>query len=552
MWRWVTRCLIVAVVVALSVPASFAQEVSGDCTTGRCGALQFPNPGETQSGVMFFKGWFLDPAQVSKISVYVDDNFITNANTGLPRIDVEQAYPNYPGIHQTAPGFQIGVLASRFSNGPHTVEVRVQTSDGVSTPVGRRTLNVDNSLNQSPFGNLDIPDLSGTYDANGSFPVLGWAADTDGIARIDVYSDGAILQQAMYGDPRPDVGNTYPDFPAALFSGFIANIDSTRLKDGLHLLEIKAVDRLGLSRLLGRRQIQVFNSETTLRPFGTLDEPKRDAIVYGTLCGTPPGQVSPPVRPQAHITPVRGWALDLGTRDDVGRISYVELLVDGVPLITTDNCGFIFGQYANCYGLPRFDVQRYYPNYPDAPRSGYMFTLDVGALFALPAGFAYKPGNHTLKVRVGDNFGTVSELPGPAGIPVFFTCADTDTLFAGIFGFIDIPTSFDYVKGVVAFQGWALSETAAITQIEIYVDGNFIGVAQMNIARPDVAAQYPFILNAVNSGWRFNMDTSKLGNGAHRLTVRGLSGTKPSEIGSVDFYTQNPNLVPKGLAKTNN
>ena len=134
---------------------------------------------------------------------------------------------------------------------------------------------------------------------------------------------------------------------------------------------------------------------------------------------------------------------------------------------------------------------------------------------------------------------------------LFFTCADSDTLFAGLFGFIDIPTSFDYVKGVVTFQGWALGETQTVSQIEIYVDGNFIGIAQLGLPRPDVLAQYGYINAAATSGWRFNMDTTKLGNGRHRLTVRALSGTRPAEIGSVDFYTQNPNLVPKGLSKTN-
>lgn len=549
MWRWVTRCLLFAV-FAVTATALLGQEINGDCTNaGRCGSLDFPNPAEKQSGVIFFKGWILDPGQVSRIAAYVDDNFIANANTGLPRIDVEQAYPNYPGIHQAAPGFQIGILASRFSNGPHTVEIRIFGTDGKMTPLGRRTIEVDNSINQPPFGNIDIPDLNGTYDANGSFPIVGWAADTDGIARIEVSTEGAILQQAMYGDSRPDVGNTYSDFPAAAFSGFIANIDSTRLKDGLHLLEVKAVDRNGLSRLIGKRQIQVFNSDVTLRPFGTLDEPRRDAILYGTQCGVPP-LVSPPIRPTAHITPVRGWALDLGTRNDVGRVGMIELLVDGVPWITTDNCGFAFGQYANCYGLPRYDVQRYYPTYPDAPRAGYLFTLDIGALFAIPGG-GVKPGNHTLKVRVSDLSGTVSEIPGPAGIPVFFTCAETDTQFAAAFGFIDIPVSFDYVKGTVLFQGWALSESTSITQVEIRIDGDFYGIAQMGVARPDVQQAYPFIPNSVNSGWKFSMDTTKLGNGHHRLTVSVLSNNKRGEIGSVDFYTQNPNLTPKGLQLTN-
>ena len=59
-----------------------------------------------------------------------------------------------------------------------------------------------------------------------------------------------------------------------------------------------------------------------------------------------------------------------------------------------------------------------------------------------------------------------------------------------------------------------------------------------------MAAQYPFISNAVNSGWKFTMDTTKLGNGRHRLTVSVLQGTKRGEIGSVDFYTQNSNLAP--------
>ena len=76
----------------------------------------------------------------------------------------DTAYPNWPGIQNIAPGFQIGVLASRFSNGNHTVEVRVITSDHTVTALGRRTITIDNTINQTPFGNLDIPLIPG---ANG-------------------------------------------------------------------------------------------------------------------------------------------------------------------------------------------------------------------------------------------------------------------------------------------------------------------------------------------------------------------------------------------------
>ncbi|MEO8035114.1 MAG: Ig-like domain-containing protein, partial [Acidobacteriota bacterium] len=527
MWRWVTRGLVLSVVLLLLTSAAVAQ------TVDFVGSVDSPDPGQTQSGVVLVKGWAIDPGQITKIELYVDDQFQFLANTGQPRIDIIEAYPNYPGIHNIGPGFTIGFLASRFSNGPHTVAVRVYTSDHGIIELGRRTITIDNTLNQSPFGSVDMPDGAATYNASGSFPVVGWAADTDGIARVDVAIDDGILQSVLYGDSRPDVGNVFPDFPGALFSGFIANIDTTRIQDGVHLLTVRATDRLGLSRLIGRRQVQIFNSNSQLKPFGYLDEPRRDTVLYGTKCATvPPLVISPsiPVNNQSHITPVRGWALDLGTRGDIGRVSYAELMIDGVRWYSTDDCGYstIFSAYVNCYGLPRYDVERFYPNYPDAPRSGFMFTLDVGALLAL----GVRPGNHVMKVRVGDQQQTFAELPSRDGIPVFFQCAEETHDFASL-GFIDVPTTYDYVKGNVTFQGWALDENGGVIAVEIIVDGNFIGQAQYGFNRSDVAQQYPNINVAASSGWRFTMDTNKLANSRHRLTVRVLDAQgNRSEIGS--------------------
>jgi len=307
---------------------------------------------------------------------------------------------------------------------------------------------------------------------------------------------------------------------------------------------VRATDRLGASRLIGRRQVQIFNNEAFLTPFGYLDEPKRDAVLYGTKCTIiPPVIVSPqiPVNNNSHITPVRGWALDLGTRLDTGGVSYAELMIDGVRWASTDGCAFsaLFQTYTNCYGVPRYDVARYFPTFPDAIHSGFVFTMDVGALMAL----GVPPGHHTLKVRVGDIQQTFTELPGPAGIPVNFQCAEDRVASAQ--GFIDVPAPFDFLKGNVTFQGWAISETAFVTGVEIVVDGDFIGPAQFGFPRPDVQSAYPFINNSLNSGWRFTMDTTKLSNARHRLTVRTVDarGLK-TEIGSQDFYIQNSALTP--------
>lgn len=537
MWSRVARGLVLIVIVSFLVPAAYSQDFLG--------FIEKPVAGETVNGMVLVQGWSLTMSPISKVEFYIDDQFQHEALIDVPRIDIVEAYPTWAGIQTRKPGFQTGFLASRLSNGPHTIHMVVVTEDNQSSEVGRRTILVDNALNQSPFGRVDIPDTHSVHDASGSFPIVGWASDTDGIDRVDILVDNLVMQQAVYGDPRPDVAITFPDFPAAMFSGFVAHMDSTRLSSGVHTLTVRATDRLGLSRTIAERKIQVFNTEENLRPFGFLDEPLRDDVLYGTNCGVVPDSTgfSPtPVvgggRPPSYISAVRGWALDLGTRKDLGRVSYVELLVDGVRWLSTNDCFYHDGMdaYLNCYGLPRFDVQRYYPNYPDAPRAGFMFGLDVGALLSI----GVPPGHHDMKVRVGDKEQTFADIPGTAGIPVFFECADHVDNFAS-FGFIDFPGPQDFVNGDVTFRGWALDrDSGGVQTVEVYVDGTLAGLAQYGLARPDVQTQYPFINNSLNSGWRFTFDTRQLTNAHHRLTVRVVDGEGGSSIiGSVDFYTAN-------------
>ena len=531
MWRWVTRGLVLTL-LALLAPVLFAQTFIG--------AVDSPDPEQPQSGLILGKGWVLDPNQVTKIELWVDDQYQHDAVMFLPRIDIIEAFPDWPGIHTARPGFITGFLASRFPDGPHTVEMRFLNSNGEVNHLGRRTITINNSINQAPFGFLDIPGPAGITNVSGAFPVLGWAADTDGLARVEVLIDDGIMQNAMYGDPRPDVAATYPDFAAAAFSGYVAHIDTTRIENGVHLLTVRAVDRNGVSRLIGRRQVQVINNDNFLRPFGYIEEPLRDATLFGTGCLQENDDddpiISPPVRPAEHLTPVRGWALDLGVRGNTGRVSYAELLIDGVRWLSTNDCGQVEGRFANCYGLPRFDVARHYPTFPDSPRSGFLFTLDVGYLMQL----GIRPGHHTLSVHVGDRDGTFATLPTDDGIPVFFQCVDNQEWDFLSVGYIEYPNMFDYVGGDIVIRGWAIEDQSTVTNVEILIDGNFMGLAQYGFPRPDVGDHSPHLDNAENSGWAFRMDTRFLANSRHRLTARVVDAQgRRAEIGSVDFFVMN-------------
>jgi hypothetical protein len=185
-------------------------------------------------------------------------------------------------------------------------------------------------------------------------------------------------------------------------------------------------------------------------------------------------------------------------------------------------------------------VARYYPTFPDAPRSGFLFTLDVGTLINI----GVRPGSHTLKVRVGDQEQTFAELPNQDGIPVFFQCVDDDFDFVA-FGHIDFPSKTDYLAGTVTFRGWALEDQSTVASVEVFIDGLFMGQAQYGFPRPDVGDFYPQVGNSDNSGWLFTMDTRKLDNTIHRLTVQVRdSGGRTAIIGSTDFYVLNNNPQP--------
>ena len=79
MWRWVTRGLVLSLLAALTVPALLAQ-----LPTGFVGEVDRPDPGVTQSGIVLVRGWAFDPIQISRIELYVDDQFQHNATIKLP------------------------------------------------------------------------------------------------------------------------------------------------------------------------------------------------------------------------------------------------------------------------------------------------------------------------------------------------------------------------------------------------------------------------------------------------------------------------------------
>lgn len=85
-------------------------------------------------------------------------------------------------------------------------------------------------------------------------------------------------------------------------------------------------------------------------------------------------------------------------------------------------------------------------------------------------------------------------------------------------GVIDAPTNNSTIIGQSVVKGWFLDEKE-VSKLDILVDGKVVGQALYGDARPDVQKAYPQYKNG-NAGFHYTLDTSKLSDGKHTITIR--------------------------------
>ncbi len=528
------------------------------------GGLDFPGEGQTVTGIVRVSGFVLDFNNIDRVEVLVDGILVNRADMNLPRPDVLEIFPNYVNSATPNPGFLSAFLARGvFSDGPHAVSIRVtESASQQQFTIATRNVIVDSSLNQAPFGYIDIPHASGLEGANGSFPVSGWAVDDVDIDHIDFLVDGQIVAgavgrgepgTAVYGTTRPDVAAAFPDLPLALYSGFSANINTTQFINGLHVLSVRATDSEGASRDLGSRTVQIVNNGANLAPFGRIDYPLDKASLFcSTIGGGIPSPCTPDICGDILTNVVAGWTLDVGSALDQGQVSYVELLLDGAIIANTRTDCVQLGQaLTNCYGINRPDVARSYSGYVNADNAGFLFNFALvrdadessGQIFILLPTSRFgefilagvtTPGKHTIAIRVGDEEETVAQI---AAMSVDILC---DQQFGDqpAFGYIDTPTDYQFINGVFEVFGWA-SDFQQVHSVEVDVDGHVVGTAFYGLLRPDVRAVDPRVFSP-NVGFSFLLDTTHLSDSPHDLVIYVIDrfGNR-SEIGRRKFVVNN-------------
>ncbi len=531
--------------LALALPFSVAADTVFQLDT--------PADGATVSGIVEVSGWVADDGQecgpppewqacdwadalVSNIDLYVDGVFVAAADLNVPRYDVLQAYPWYAGTPFARPGFSTSFDADTLSNGSHSLFVRITFSDGSSEDFGTRTFLVDNSINQAPFGELELP---GAFQPmNGVFPVTGWALDDGSIEDIEVLVDGLVVGHAVAGIHRPDIGNRFPWHPGADYAGFIRMLNTTELTNGVHTLAVRLRDDDGATRLVGRRFVQTANASYNLPPFGAIDWPIANHYMLGLGCSEPGGFSTPPFEEPRSVEFITGWALDVGSSTDRGGVKYVQLLINGSLIADTLVDSFYYDwleTYVNYYGKERLDVLRMFPDVPNAKVSGFMFAVDVADLI-IRRGF--HRGLHYLKIRAGDLENNVADI---AQIPVIFDC--DDDYDRASFGDIYAPTNMERISDTFEVTGWAI-DLDFVIEVEVWVDGEFMGYADTGILTPEVRDQFPWlpIFHTDDAGYSFDLDTTTISEGEHLLAIRTVDyGGHKNFVGERSFVVDNLN-----------
>ena len=108
----------------------------------------------------------------------------------------------------------------------------------------------------------------------------------------------------------------------------------------------------------------------------------------------------------------------------------------------------------------------------------------------------------------------------------------------GITAAFESPGEGEAASGVAIIRGWAFTDTpgAALTEVQLLLDGQPSGSIPCCSGRQDVAAAYPKSANALTSGWGLTFNYGNLAEGAHIVGVRlgDSAGTSVTETHNVN------------------
>ena len=196
-------------------------------------------------------------------------------------------------------------------------------------------------------------------------------------------------------------------------------------------------------------------------------------------------------------------------------------------------------------GHQRDDVARTHTRYPNAATSGFLLAKRLGtrgeiATLRVQAvcmnGFSHElvvsPEHvtHISQARAAPKREPTAEQVRPAVRAIRMHCDE-------------VALRED---GTLAASGWAVCATA-IAAVEVLLDGELVGEAELGGHRPDVAAEYPAVAMSRFSGFRFHERVRDGAQGEHKVVLIARNGLGDTHAESCIVQTTQAALVASAL-----
>ncbi len=438
------------------------------------------------------------------------------------------------GLFQPASGtasWSYAVDTAALANGGHTATARVTDSNG-GTGTSSVSFYVSNSVsNAVPAVSISAPAAGATV--SGTITVSGAASDDSAVASVSLKIDSGAYQAAS--------GTT----------SWALGLNTTSLTNGSHIITARATDNAGAYSETSET-LNVSNTVTNTPPTVSISAPAAGATVSGTISvsGTSSdssavASVMVKVDSGAYQTAsgTTSWALGLNTTslangwhtitaratDNAGAYTetsetiYVSNSTStsgslAVSISAPSNAATVSGMVAvtgTSSGAARLQVRFDALGYIDVPpASSWSYAFDSTA---------FASGAHTLVARATDSSGattsaqislTVSNVDAPPAISIV------------------TPAAGATVSGLFTLSGFAY-------------DINGINQAQFSI---DGGAYQPASGFAGFGRFSYDLDTAKLTNGTHTLSVRAADDLGAVTTASTTFAVSNKEITPPAIA----
>ena len=277
------------------------------------------------------RGWSINATGIKSVQVYADNKLLGNAQIGLSRPDVKNAYSTYIGSENAGFTAKFDITKSILSS-KSTIKIVSIGNDGVST-TSEKTINIE-----KPAPKMWVEDASVEYSGGLRYlNVKGWSINATGIKSVQVYADNKLLGNAQIGLSRPDVKNAYSTYIGSENAGFTAKFDITKsILSSKSTIKIVSIGNDGVST----------TSEKTIN----IEKPAPKMWVE---------DISVESSGSSRYLNVKGWAIN------ATEVQCVKVYVGNTLLGNAQ------------IGLSRPDIKKNYPNYYRSENAGFTAKFDV-------------------------------------------------------------------------------------------------------------------------------------------------------------------------------